>query len=318
MYPLLLKPAVKDYLWGGTRLKTEYKYETDKDIAAEAWVLSCHKDGADTVTNGDLAGKTLSEVIELWGDKALGKKVADFPYFPLLIKLIDAKDRLSVQVHPDDEYALKKEGEFGKTEMSYVVDCDEGAELIYGFNREVSKEEFERRIKDNTLPEICNYVPVHKGDVFFISAGTLHAIGAGILIAEVQQNSNTTYRVSDYGRLGVDGKPRPLHIEKALEVTSRTEPTVPYGNVGKIVQEKYGTIRKLASCNLFTAELLSLGGETELALSDSFISLLVLDGELNIAWDGGSISAKKGGSIFIPADLKVKISGKAEILYSRV
>ena len=318
MYPLLLKPAVKDYLWGGTRLKTEYKYETEKDIAAEAWVLSCHKDGADTVTNGDLAGKTLSEVIELWGDKAVGKKAAEFPYFPLLIKLIDAKDRLSVQVPPDDEYALKNEGEFGKTEMWYVVDCDEGAELIYGFNREVSKEELEQRIKDNTLPEICNYVPVHKGDVFFISAGTLHAIGAGILIAEVQQNSNTTYRVSDYGRLGVDGKPRPLHIEKALEVTSRTEPTVPYGNVGEIMQEKYGTFRILASCNLFTAELLSLGGETELSLSDSFISLLVLDGELNIAWDGGSISAKKGGSIFIPADLKVKISGKAEILYSRV
>lgn len=318
MYPLLLKPAVKDYLWGGTRLKTEYKYETDKDIAAEAWVLSCHKDGADTVENGSLAGKTLAEVIALWGDKAVGKKAAAFPYFPLLIKLIDAKDRLSVQVHPDDKYALEKEGEFGKTEMWYVVDCDEGAELIYGFNREVSKEELERRIKDNTLQEICNYVPVHKGDVFFISAGTLHAIGAGILIAEVQQNSNTTYRVSDYGRLGADGKPRPLHIEKALEVTSRTQPTVPYGNVGEIKQEGFGSVRKLASCKLFTAELLSLDGETKLSLSDSFISLLVLDGELNVAWEGGSLSAKKGGSIFIPADFEVKISGKAEILYSRV
>lgn len=318
MYPLLLKPAVKDYLWGGTRLKTEYKYETDKDIAAEAWVLSCHKDGADTVENGSLAGKTLAEVIALWGDKAVGKKAAAFPYFPLLIKLIDAKDRLSVQVHPDDEYALEKEGEFGKTEMWYVVDCDEGAELIYGFNREVSKEELERRIKDNTLPEICNYVPVHKGDVFFISAGTLHAIGAGILIAEVQQNSNTTYRVSDYGRLGADGKPRPLHIEKALEVTSRTQPSVPYGNVGETRQENFGSVRKLASCDLFTAELLSLDGETKLSLGDSFISLLVLKGELNVAWDGGSISAKKGGSIFIPADFEVKISGKAEILYSRV
>ncbi|MEE1006704.1 MAG: type I phosphomannose isomerase catalytic subunit [Acutalibacteraceae bacterium] len=318
MYPLLLKPAVKDYLWGGTRLKTEYKYETDKDIAAEAWVLSCHKDGADTVENGSLAGKTLAEVIALWGDKAIGKKAAAFPYFPLLIKLIDAKDRLSVQVHPDDKYALEKEGEFGKTEMWYVVDCDEGAELIYGFNREVSKEELERRIKDNTLQEICNYVPVHKGDVFFISAGTLHAIGAGILIAEVQQNSNTTYRVSDYGRLGADGKPRPLHIEKALEVTSRTQPSVPYGNVGETRQENFGSVRKLASCDLFTAELLSLDGETELSLGDSFISLLVLKGELNVAWDGGSISAKKGGSIFIPADLEVKISGKAEILYSRV
>ena len=318
MYPLLLKPAVKDYLWGGTRLKTEYKYDTDKEIAAEAWVLSCHKDGSDTVENGSLAGKTLAEVIELWGDKAIGEKAAAFPYFPLLIKLIDAKDRLSVQVHPDDKYALEKEGEFGKTEMWYVVDCDEGAQLIYGFNREVSKEELERRIKDNTLPEICNYVPVHKGDVFFISAGTLHAIGAGILIAEVQQNSNTTYRVSDYGRLGADGKPRPLHIEKALEVTNRAKPVIPYGNVGEIRQEDFGSVRKLASCELFTAELWSLDGEAKLALGDSFISLLVLDGELNIAWDGGSLSAKKGGSIFIPADFEVKISGKAEILYSRV
>ncbi|MEE1239594.1 MAG: type I phosphomannose isomerase catalytic subunit [Acutalibacteraceae bacterium] len=318
MYPLLLKPAVKDYLWGGTRLKTEYKYETDKEKAAEAWVLSCHKDGADTVINGELAGKTLSEVLELWGDKAIGKKAAEFPYFPLLIKLIDAKDRLSVQVHPDDEYALKNEGEFGKTEMWYVVDCDEGAELIYGFNREVSKEEFEKRIRDNTLPEICNYVPVHKGDVFFISAGTLHAIGEGILIAEVQQNSNTTYRVSDYGRLGADGKPRPLHIEKAVEVTNRNEPTVPYGNVGEIVNETFGSVRKLASCDLFTAELLKLDGETKLLERDSFISLLVLDGDINISWDVGNITAEKGGSVFVPADFEVKISGKAEILCSRV
>ena len=318
MYPLLLKPAIKDYLWGGTRLKNEYNYETEKEIAAEAWVLSCHKDGADTVANGSLAGRTLAEVIELWGKDAIGERAAEFPYFPLLIKLIDAKDRLSVQVHPDDGYALKNEGEFGKTEMWYVVDCEEGAQLIYGFNREVSKEEFERRIKDNTLPEVCNYVPVHRGDVFFISAGTLHAIGAGILIAEVQQNSNTTYRVSDYGRLGADGKPRPLHIEKALEVTSRTPPVVPYGNVGEIKKEDFGSVRRLASCDLFTAELLSLDCETELCLRDSFVSLLVLSGGLDIEWDGGSLSAQKGSSIFVPAGFEVKISGKAEILYSRV
>ena len=279
MYPLLLKPAVKDYLWGGTRLKTEYNYETNKEIAAEAWVLSCHKDGADTVVNGSLAGKTLAEAIRLWGDKAIGEKAAAFACCPLVIGLVGAKGRGSVQVHPDDEYALKNEGEFGKTEMWYVVDCDEGAKLIYGFNREVSKVEFEQRIKDNTLQEICNYVPVHKGDVFFISAGTLHAIGAGILIAEVQQNSNTTYRVSDYGRLGADGKPRPLHIEKALEVTKRTPPVLPYGSVGEIKKENFGSVRKLASCDLFTAELLSLDGETDLCLRDSFISLLVLIGE---------------------------------------
>lgn len=318
VYPLLLKPPVKDYIWGGTRLKTEYNYETDKEKAAEAWVLSCHKDGSDIVENGELAGKTLPEVLELWGDKAIGKNAAAFPYFPLLIKLIDAKDRLSVQVHPDDTYALKNEGEFGKTEMWYVVDCDEGAELIYGFNREVSKEEFERRIKDNTLPEICNYVPVHKGDVFFITAGTLHAIGAGILIAEVQQNSNTTYRVSDYGRLGADGKPRPLHIEKALDVTKRERPQIPYGNTGKTEKTPYGTVRELAKCSLFTASLLELDGKTEIHREDSFTSLLVLEGKVTVKWKDGEIEASKGASIFVPADCSTKLSGKAELLVSRI
>lgn len=318
IYPLLLKPPVKDYLWGGTKLKTEYGYETDKTKAAEAWVLSCHKDGEDKVTNGELAGETLSEVLKLWGDGAIGKNAAAFPYFPLLIKLIDAKDRLSVQVHPNDDYALKNEGEFGKTEMWYVVDCDEGAELIYGFNREVSKEELERRIKDNTLPEICNYVPVHKGDVFFIAAGTLHAIGAGILIAEVQQNSNTTYRVSDYGRLGADGKPRQLHIEKALDVTERNKPQIPYGNIGETKKTSYGSVRELAKCNLFTASLLKLDGKTEINREESFTSLLVLEGNVTVIWDGGELEAHKGGSIFVPAACRTELSGNAELLVSRV
>ena len=216
-YPLLLKPTIKDYLWGGTKLKTDFGFKTEKDIAAEAWVLSLHKDGMNIVLNGEYSGKPLNEVLETWGKSALGKNAERFSYFPILIKLIDAKQKLSVQVHPDDKYALSVEGEYGKTEMWYVVDCDEGAELIYGFKEDISKEEFESRIKDNTLTEVCNFVPVNKGDVFFIEAGTLHAIGEGILIAEVQQNSNTTYRVSDYGRLGADGKPRPLHIEKAVD-----------------------------------------------------------------------------------------------------
>ena len=318
MYPLLLKPPVKDYLWGGTKLKTDYHFETDKAVAAEAWVLSCHKDGACTVENGELAGKTLPEALELWGASSLGKNAAAFPYFPLLIKLIDARDRLSVQVHPDDEYALKNEGEFGKTEMWYVVDCEEGAQLIYGFNKEVSREEFERRIRDNTLPEICNFVPVHKGDVFFISAGTLHAIGAGILIAEVQQNSNTTYRVSDYGRLGADGKPRQLHIEKALDVTRRTKPTLPFGSVGQIEKTDFGSVRQLASCRLFTAELIKLDGNLKLKEDGSFMSLLVLDGEIGVEWDGGDLLAAKGGSVFVPAGQSVTVKGNADVLLSRV
>ena len=315
---LKLKAPCKDYIWGGNRLREEYGKQLDSDRIAESWELSCHKDGSDIVENGELAGKTLPEVLELWGDKAIGKNAAAFPYFPLLIKLIDAKDRLSVQVHPDDTYALKNEGEYGKTEMWYVVDCEEGAELIYGFNREVSKEEFERRIRDNTLPEICNSVPVHKGDVFFIAAGTLHAIGAGILIAEVQQNSNTTYRVSDYGRLGADGKPRQLHIEKALDVTKREKPQIPYGGIGKTEKTPYGTVRELAKCDLFTAALTELDGKTEIHCEESFTSLVVLDGKITVKWEGGELEAIKGGSVFVPAGCTAELSGKARLLVSRV
>lgn len=318
MYPLLLKPPVKDYLWGGTKLKTEYGLETDNEIAAEGWMLSCHKDGSNIVLNGEFKGKTLPQVLEIWGDKALGKNSLKFEYFPILIKLIDAADRLSVQVHPNDEYALKNEGEYGKTEMWYVVDCEKGAQLIYGLNREVEKEEFEQRIKDNTLSEICNFVPVNKGDVFFIEAGTLHAIGKGILIAEVQQNSNTTYRVSDYGRIGADGKPRKLHIEKAIDVTNRCVPIVPYGSTGELENTDFGTVRNLTECDYFTAKIISLDGETEIYCEESFISIVVLNGEITLAYNKDTLTAKKGDSIFIPADFKTEIQGNAEILYSKV
>ena len=177
---LKLKPALKDYLWGGTKLKTDFGFQSDKDIVAEGWMLSCHKDGESIVENGEYKGKTLSEVIELCGKDVLGKDCEKFDFFPILIKLIDAKKDLSVQVHPDNEYAMRVEGEYGKTECWYILDCDEGAELIYGFNREISSEEFKKRIENNTFLEVVNKVKVHKGDMFFIEAGTLHAIGSGI------------------------------------------------------------------------------------------------------------------------------------------
>ena len=318
MYPLLLQSPIKDYLWGGTKLKTDFGFETDKDIAAEAWMLSAHKDGMNIVLNGEYKGKTLNEVLEVWGKSALGKNAEKFSYFPILIKLIDAKQKLSVQVHPDDEYALAVEGEYGKTEMWYLIDCEEGAELVYGFKENISKEAFERRIKNNTLTEVCNYVPVHKGDVFFIDAGTLHAIGEGILVAEVQQNSNTTYRVSDYGRLGTDGKPRELHIDKALDVTKCKKPDIPYGNIGQTVECNGNKIRELATCDKFTANILTLNGEFIINSKDSFISLVVLDGSLSLSCHDYTIEASKGDSIFIPTGLKTKLSGMSEILYSYV
>lgn len=321
-YPLLLKPPIKDNMWGGQRLKTEFGYECPGDIAAEAWVLSCHKAGSSLVVNGDMAGKTLPEVLAVWGDAAIGEKAAAFPYFPVLIKLIDARDSLSVQVHPDNDYALRVEGEFGKTEMWYVVDCEPGARLIYGFNCALTKEEFRRHIQDNTLQDVCNYVPVKKGDVFFIEAGTLHAIGAGILIAEVQQNSNTTYRVSDFGRLGADGKPRELHVDKAVDVTRLTPPRLPYGNIGEVRTVPGGTVRELSSCEFFTAHMLEISGAMHVGCLDSFTSLVCLEGDCTLEWDGGEpLSVQKGSSVFLPAGMTARVvagNRPARLLSSRV
>jgi mannose-6-phosphate isomerase len=279
-------------------------------------MLSLHKDGMNIVLNGEYSSKPLNEVLEIWGKSALGKNAEKFSYFPILIKLIDAKQKLSVQVHPDDKYALSVEGEYGKTEMWYVVDCDEGAELIYGFKEDISKEEFESRIKDNTLTEVCNFVPVNKGDVFFIEAGTLHAIGEGILIAEVQQNSNSTYRVYDYGRVGADGKPRQLHVEKAVEVTELCPPkydTKPEGSAEKI---DGGEKTLLRSCEYFNVNKIKVESEVKLSATEkSFNSILVLDGKGEI----NGQEAGKGDSFFIPASFgEYKISGDLEIIVTDI
>lgn len=306
MHTLKLKPALKDYLWGGTRLKTEYKMESDLEKVAEAWVLSTHKDGPGVVENGELAGKTLTEVVEIFGKECLGENGKKFSYFPILIKLIDAKDDLSVQVHPNDEYALKVEGEYGKTEMWYIVDCEEGAALYYGFKEEITKEEFRLKIADNTITDVLNRVPVKKGDVFFIPSGTIHAIGSGILIAEIQQNSNTTYRVSDYGRLGADGKPRPLHIDKAVEVTSLTPPPVQTDLPEGI----------LAECEYFKVHLFTTDEQKEIEVDNtSFTALLCLDGE--VSFDG--VTLVKGDCAFVPANRgKIIFDGSATLIESRV
>lgn len=318
MYPLLLKAPVKDYFWGGTRLITEFGFETDKDIAAEAWVLACHKDGTSVVENGSYAGKTLDWVLEQWGREVLGKNCADFPYFPLLIKFIDARDQLSVQVHPDNDYALRVEGEYGKTEMWYVVDCEPGAHLIYGFCKDITKEEFRSRIENNTVTQIVNSVPVHKGDVFFIPAGTMHAIGAGILIAEVQQNSNTTYRISDFGRLGQDGKPRMLHVEKAVAVTDTTRSEILSKTERNFVPIPGGEIRDLATCPFFTVDVLKLEGGLTVGRRDSFLSLVCLDGTAVLRTENTRSQLQKGDSVFVPAGMTVQLQGEAEFLRSWV
>lgn len=316
LYPMKLSAPCKDYIWGGNRLREEYGKISDANKIAESWELSCHKDGESVIVNGDFTGKTLSEFIAAQGKGVLGKNCEKFEYFPILIKLIDAKDNLSVQVHPNNEYALRVEGEYGKTEMWYIVDCDPGAELLYGFKSNISKEEFERRIKDNTLLEVTNSVPVHKGDVFFIESGTLHAIGKGILIAEIQQNSNTTYRIYDYGRVGADGKPRQLHIEKAVEVTELTPPKYPTKAMGEIQQKDGCTVQLLSECEYFRVNKVCSEEKCDLeASNNSFNSILVLDGEGEI--DG--LSLKKGESCFIPAGYgKYTFKGKAEMVVTDI
>ena len=315
IYPLKLYPAFKDYLWGGTKLHDFYPDCTTVP-AAEAWVLSCHKDGQSTVTNGPLSGKTLSEAIDALGKDVLGERGKKFDFFPVLIKLIDAKKDLSVQVHPDDEYGLKHEGEFGKTEMWYIMEAEEGARLVYGLKKGCTVEEFAKAVHEGRTEEMLNFVPVHKGEVYFIPSGQVHAIGAGILIAEIQQNSNITYRVYDYNRKGADGKPRQLHTEKALDVIKlRTTEEIDKIRFSKPDENDGGTA--LASCDYFTVKKYSVDGKVVLdAKADSFLSVLVLDAE---NCKVGGYDAKRGDSFFIPAGSgSVEVTGKADIIVSKV
>lgn len=319
MYPIKLKPAFKDYLWGGTRLRDDFGKDCDFDKIAESWELSCHKDGNSVVADGEFAGLTLAQYIEKEGKSVLGTNCEKFENFPILIKLIDAKDNLSVQVHPNNEYAQRVEGEYGKTEMWYVVDCDEGASLLYGFKHNITKEEFRERIENNTLLEVTNSVPVKKGDVFFIEAGTLHAIGKGILIAEIQQNSNTTYRIYDYGRVGADGKPRQLHIDKAVDVTNLC-PAKPYPQSEPVDMGGW-TKKRLAKCEYFTVDVINVDTSAALeADKSSFVNILVLDGGCVLFSEGNdAIELKKGDSVFIPAGLgKFELTGKCSAVMTHI
>lgn len=314
---LKLNPVFKDYIWGGTRLRDDFGLKTDINPVAEGWMLACHKDGMNTIDGGEYDGKTLESVIKEGGkSKIAGTNSEKFPYFPVLIKLIDAKDNLSVQVHPDNEYAARVEHEFGKTEMWYVLDAAPGATLIYGFKNKIGKEEFKQAIESNTLLDVLNVVEVKKGDMFFIEAGTVHAIGKGALIAEIQQNSNSTYRVYDYGRLGKDGKPRELHIQKAIDV-SKTEPakygTKPFGKKEEIFG---GTRQMLTECPLFSVYNYKLCGKVELnANEESFNHILVVDGSGKI----GGREFKKGDSFFVPANYgNYEIDGNGEFILTKV
>ena len=297
-----LTPALKDYIWGGTKLRTLYGRDNGEDRISESWEVSVHPDGESVLGSGE----KLSEYI---AKNPLSVSTAPTP-FPVLIKYIDAKQNLSVQVHPNDEYAQKHEGDNGKTEMWYIVDADEGAGIYCGFKRAVTKEEFIRKVADGTVEDILNFIPVKKGDCYLIEAGTLHAIGAGCLIFEVQQSSNVTYRVYDYNRLGVDGKPRQLHLEKALNVIDFSRFIDKTNSGNEQIFDGYG-IKKLTTCKYFSCQKVNLyGGKYTAKNDDSFIAICVISGK-------GKINGEDfvgGNSFFIERGKEVTLEGNTEII----
>ena len=293
-----LYPVCKDYLWGGNKLKESYGKECSFAPCAESWELSFHPDGKTKLCDG----KTLEESLT---SEELGTNILDFPFFPVLIKLIDAQKNLSIQVHPSDDYAQRNENSFGKTEMWYVVEATAGAGIYLGFRRDVTKEEYESAIRENTLTELLNFYPVQAGDCYFIPAGTVHAIGAGCLICEIQQNSNLTYRVYDYGRRDKNGNLRELHIDKAMLVT----------DFKKFEPKKFPD-HILGISKYFNAQKIVVDGDVSLKASEkSFhcITCIGGDGQIN----GEKI--RRGDSFFVPAGFGTyPLTGNMTVIFTDI
>ncbi|MBO5230462.1 MAG: class I mannose-6-phosphate isomerase [Clostridia bacterium] len=316
LYPVKLLPFVSETIWGGRKLIDEYGVKTEKNNAAEGWMLSCHEAGASIAANGEFSGISFAEVVKN-NPELCGKNAEKFDDFPILIKFIDAMDNLSVQVHPTKEYCEKTGRGQSKTECWYIIDCDEDAYLLLGFNDKITPAQFKEAIENNTLTDYVSKVPVKKGDFFFIESGTLHAICKGILLAEVQESSNTTYRIYDYNRVGADGKPRELHVEDGAAVTKLEKYSQPdFSNPALDTDER----RLLADCPLFKVWKLDTNGEfCGNATEESFVSLLIMDGEGSLECCGETLALKKGDSIFIPANAgEYKLCGKLEIIETRI
>ena len=308
MKPLKLTPAYKDYIWGGEKLRTIYDKKTDISPVAESWELSCHKDGYSVICGGEYDGKTLDEYIRenpaVLGTSVKGNEL------PILVKFIDAADNLSVQVHPSDEQAMAWEGQNGKTEMWYVITAEQNAHITYGVCQDITKEELTDAIKEKRVEKLLNTIPSKKGDVFFVEAGTIHAIGKGNLICEIQQNSNVTYRLYDYGRVGKDGKERELHIEKGVQAanckkTPLAEITILDAETKVIGKSKY-----------FVVTEIKLNGERNFTADEkTYHGLVVIEGELTINGNDFCINMKAGECGFVPAGLgEYMLRGSAKIL----
>ena len=319
--PFLLRPAQKDYLWGGTRLKDEFAKDTALSSLAETWECSTHPDGPSQIASGPYCGETLQTVLSRRPDFVGTHPRVTNGQLPVLVKLIDAQQNLSVQVHPSDEYAhLHEAGAQGKTEMWYVLHADPGARLIYGFQRNMTKEQVRKTLADKTFLRYLQYIPVHTNDVFYVSPGTVHAIGKGIVLAEVQENSNITYRLYDYDRRDKNGHPRPLHIEQALEVASLQASPAPHSPMRVLNYRPGFASELLARCPYFLVHRILLNRPKAAPLpyqtgSNSFHILLCLKGTGNLAANSVRLDFKKGDCLFIPADsVPLTLCGNTQFL----
>ena len=314
-YPIKVSYVAKSRIWGGENLCRIFGKENGGENIGETWELTVRDDEMSNIVNGEYAGMPLGEYIG--GDKSvLGTKCAG-ERFPLLIKFIDAQDKLSVQVHPDDDYAAANEKDPGKTEMWYILDAKEGAKIVYGLADGVSRDDFAKAVAEGNIDSAMGYTPVKKGETYFIPSGMLHAIGEGIIIAEIQQNSDLTYRVYDYDRRDSEGKTRELHVEKSLAVVKPfTEDEV--NAIRFEAKDSEDNEETLAHCRYFRVKKLAIKGERSLfASEESFASLLCISGEGKICHEGKNYSVKAGDSYFIPASMKeYTVDGELEVIIS--
>jgi mannose-6-phosphate isomerase len=292
MYPLKFIPIYQERIWGGRNLEKVFGRKIHGDHIGESWDLSSHPNGTSIVENGFLAGKNLNEIIAEYKEKLMGKKFVNEKPFPLLIKILDANDNLSIQVHPDDECAHKAAGEAGKTEAWYVVYAKQEAHIVYGLKNHITKEEFCKAVEDNRIVDTVKKVAVKSGDMIFVPAGTVHALLDGVMVYEVQQNSDTTYRIYDYDRVGDDGKRRELHIDKALEVINFVEqPSSIFTNPS-------------INCQHFSMEKLAIAGEVYEKTNDQFIVYCVIEGSGEIRYEKALERLRPGDTVLIPACLE--------------
>ena len=313
LYPLQFQPILKDRIWGGTKLKTYLNKPITSEITGESWEISTVENSISIVSNGTLRGKSLNELINEFPEQVLGTKVyKQFgKQFPLLFKYLDAREDLSIQVHPNDELAKKRHDSFGKTEMWYVMQADVDASLIVGFKEKSSPEEYLKALKNNTILDILDTKKVKKGDVFFLATGTVHAIGAGTVIAEIQQTSDITYRIYDFNREDANGNKRELHVDLALEAINY-DVVEAQRHYSKVVN----TSNEMINCQYFTTNFIPLDGKVNFHKNnESFRVYMCVEGNFELIYNAETYNYKTGDTILLPAEITdFEINGKASVL----